>query len=88
RVIVVGNRGTIEINPRLLMSKETSVHGVSLSSSSLDEYEMINSYLQKGLTDGHFKPLLSQLYSLEEAAQAHKDVILNSGTCGRLSLII
>jgi NADPH2:quinone reductase len=34
RVIVVGNRGTIDINPRLLMAKETSVHGVMLSYSS------------------------------------------------------
>ena len=34
RVIVVGNRGNIEINPRLMMTKETSVHGVTLSSST------------------------------------------------------
>ena len=34
RVVVVGNRGTIDINPRLLMTKETSIHGVTLYSSS------------------------------------------------------
>jgi len=34
RVIVVGNRGNIDINPRLLMTKETSVHGVMLSYTS------------------------------------------------------
>ena len=34
RVIVVGNRGTIDINPRLLMTKETSIHGVTLFNSS------------------------------------------------------
>lgn len=34
RVIVVGNRGTIEINPRLLMAKETSIQGVALSGTT------------------------------------------------------
>ncbi len=35
RVVVVGNRGTTEINPRLLMTKETSICGMSLSGSTL-----------------------------------------------------
>jgi NADPH2:quinone reductase len=33
RVIVIGNRGTIDVNPRLLMAKETSVTGVTLFTS-------------------------------------------------------
>lgn len=34
RVVVVGNRGTVDINPRLIMIKETTVCGVMLSQSS------------------------------------------------------
>ena len=34
RVVVIGNRGTVDINPRLLMAKETSICGVTLFSSS------------------------------------------------------
>jgi len=34
RIIVIGNRGTIDINPRLLMAKETSICGVTLFSST------------------------------------------------------
>jgi NADPH2:quinone reductase len=34
RVVVIGNRGTVDINPRLLMAKETSICGVMLHSSS------------------------------------------------------
>ncbi len=33
RVVVIGNRGTIEVNPRLLMAKETTVTGVTLFTS-------------------------------------------------------
>jgi NADPH2:quinone reductase len=88
RVVVVGNRGTIEINPRLLMTKETSIHGIALSGSTLEELQMTNAYLQNGLQKGYFKPLLGKIYPLEQAAQAHTDVIYNSGTCGRLTLKI
>jgi NADPH2:quinone reductase len=34
RVVVVGNRGTVNINPRLMMIKETSICGVILARSS------------------------------------------------------
>lgn len=49
---------------------------------------MINAYLQNGLKQGFFKPLLGKTYPLEEAAQAHTDIISNSGTFGRLTLKI
>lgn len=34
RIVIVGNRGTININPRLMMTKETSVCGVIVSGST------------------------------------------------------
>ena len=34
RIVVIGNRGTIDVNPRLLMAKETNVCGVTLFSST------------------------------------------------------
>ncbi|UJR27381.1 hypothetical protein I4U23_008671 [Adineta vaga] len=88
RVVVVGNRGTIDINPRLLMAKETTIHGVTLYSSSEDEFQMVNAFLQNGLKHGYIKPFLGKIYPLEEASQAQTDVIHNSGTCGRLTLTI
>ncbi|CAF1316800.1 unnamed protein product [Rotaria sp. Silwood1] len=88
RVVIVGNRGTVDINPRLLMAKETSIYGVILFGSSEDEMSMINAYLQSGLKNGILKPFLGRIYPLEQAAQAQTDVIFNSGTCGRLTLKI
>jgi len=49
---------------------------------------MMNAYLQDGLKNGYLKVLLGKIYPLEEAAQAHTDVIYNSGTYGRLTLKI
>jgi len=86
RVVVIGNRGTIDFNPRLLMAKETSICGVTLFSSTEDDFGMINAYLQHGIQHGYLKPVLGKTYLLEEAAQAQTDVMQNSGTCGRLTL--
>ena len=42
RVIIVGNRGTIEINPRATMAKETSIIGCMLWQNSEVSYSMID----------------------------------------------
>ena len=34
RVVVIGNRGTIDINPRFLMTKETRILGITLIGST------------------------------------------------------
>ena len=47
---------------------------------------MTNAYLQYGLKQGNFKPVLGQVYPLEQAAQAQKDIIQNTGALGRLTL--
>lgn len=42
RVAVIGSRGTIEINPRDLMATESSVYGVALGQSSIEELNEIH----------------------------------------------
>jgi NADPH:quinone reductase-like Zn-dependent oxidoreductase len=49
---------------------------------------MINAYLQPGLQHGYLQPLVGRIYPLEEAAQAHTDIIASNGACGRLTLKI
>ena len=49
---------------------------------------MVNAFLQNGLKHGYIKPLLGKLYPLEEASQAHIDIMQNTGTCGRLTLTV
>lgn len=49
---------------------------------------MMNAYLQNGFQKGYLKPLLGRTYLLEEAAQAHTDIIHSSGAHGRITLKI
>jgi NADPH2:quinone reductase len=55
RVVVIGNRGTIEVNPRLLMAKETTVTGVTLFTS--DEVFKLNIWFRD-----FFKSLFQAAY--------------------------
>ncbi|XP_060248434.1 quinone oxidoreductase isoform X1 [Meriones unguiculatus] len=88
RVIVVGCRGPIEINPRDTMAKETSIIGVSLFSSTKEEFQQFAGILQAGMEKGWLKPVIGYEYPLEKAAQAHEDIIHRSGKMGKMILVL
>ncbi|EDL82539.1 rCG28670, isoform CRA_a [Rattus norvegicus] len=88
RVIVVGCRGSIEINPRDTMAKETSIIGVSLFSSTKEEFQQFAGILQAGIEKGWVKPVIGSEYPLEKAAQAHEDIIHSSGKMGKMILLL
>jgi len=84
KVMVIGCRGSIEINPRLTMGMESSIMGVMLFRATENEWKEMNDGLQKGMKDGWVRPVIQRTYELSEAYQAHRDVIVNSGTKGKL----
>lgn len=88
RVIVVGCRGTIEINPRDTMAKETSIIGVSLFSSTKEELQQFAGILQTGIEKGWVKPVIGSEYPLEKVVQAHEDIIHSSGKTGKMILLL
>ncbi|XP_009209327.1 quinone oxidoreductase isoform X2 [Papio anubis] len=88
RVIVVGNRGTIEINPRDTMAKESSIIGVTLFSSTKEEFQQYAAALQAGMEIGWLKPVIGSQYPLEKVAEAHKDIIHGSGATGKMILLL
>eukprot|EP00051_Salpingoeca_urceolata_P027956 m.484195 g.484195 ORF g.484195 m.484195 type:complete len:376 (+) comp23241_c0_seq1:51-1178(+) len=84
-VAIVGNRGNVEINPRLLMQKEAAVIGVM--GGTKEEIEEAFSAIDAGLRTGALKPLAGLTYSLEDAAAAHEEVIAHKqGSGGKILL--
>jgi len=75
RVAVIGSRGSIEINPRDLMSSESSVFGVALGQSSPEELHEAHAGMKAGLESGTLKPIVGEEIPLAEAARAHTEII-------------
>lgn len=86
RVVVVGSRGTVEINPRALMMRDASIHGLTLFNATPRELEDIHAAIRKGLEDGTLKPVVGRELLLAEAARAHV-AVLEPGAYGKIVLI-
>lgn len=86
RVIIVGSRGPVEVNPRDLMSREAFVQGVLLFATPAPEMAEIHARLRAGLSDGSLKPVIAKELPLAQAAQAHRDV-MSPGARGKIVLL-
>jgi NADPH2:quinone reductase len=86
RVIVIGNRGEITINPRELMARRGSVRGFTLWAAAESEVAEIHAGIAAGLDNGTLRPIVGKELPLQDAAQAHKD-ILASGAFGKIVLV-
>jgi len=75
RIIIVGNRGRIEITPRDIMFKESWVTGVMLMETTEEEKKQTVKWLEDGLSKGQLKPTAGKLFKLENSDQAHVEVI-------------
>lgn len=86
RIVVIGCRGTVDINPRLMMGKESQILGVMLGGANAEEWKEMHAFLEAGAEEGWVKPHVGKEYRLEEAADAQRDVIENKGALGKLVL--
>lgn len=77
RIVVVGNRGSLQFTPRLAMTKDATILGMSLFNSDQDQRDEIHRAIFANLADGALRPLISQKYPLDQAPAAHHDVIEN-----------
>jgi len=86
RVIIIGNRGEIAINPRDLMSRRASAKGFTIWALTPAEQAQIHAGIFAGLENGTLRPIVGKELPLAEAARAHKE-ILEPGAAGKIVLI-
>lgn len=86
RVVVIGNRGTVEINPRDLMARDASVHGMLLFNASEKELASIHSALVAGLANGTLRPVVGQELPLADVPRAH-EAVMEPGAHGKIVLV-
>ncbi len=86
RVVVVGNRGSIEINPRDAMGRDGSIIGMSLWNATPKDLVTIHAALVAGLENETLRPIIRHEIPLPEAARAH-EIIMEAGAYGNIVLI-
>jgi NADPH:quinone reductase len=86
RVVVIGSRGRVEIDPRDAMAREASILGMTLYSASEEELASMHAAFVAGLENGALRPVVSRELPLGEAAIAHH-AVLESSTLGKIVLI-
>jgi NADPH2:quinone reductase len=86
RIVIIGNRGTIDMSPRDAMAKDAAILGMMLLNITPEEARLIDTAIAVGLESGTMRPVVGKELPLEKAAQAHEDV-LAAGALGKIVLI-
>jgi len=86
RVVVVGNRGSLQFNPRVTMGKDATIYGMALFNAPRADFDQIHAAIFEGLTEGYLAPTISKTFVLADAPQAHHEVI-GSKAQGKIVMI-
>jgi NADPH2:quinone reductase len=85
RVIVIGSRGEVTINPRELMGRRASIRAFTFWAITAAEEADIHAGLFAGLENGTLRPIVGKKLLLADAGRAHEE-ILEPGAAGKIVL--
>jgi NADPH2:quinone reductase len=85
RVVIIGSRGTVEINPRDAMSRRATILGMLLFGATPREQSAIHPALYAGLENDTLRPIVGRELPLGEASQAHH-LVIESKAYGKIIL--
>jgi NADPH2:quinone reductase len=86
RVVIVGNRGALELNPRAIMGKDATIVGFTNWNALPEELAMAHAAIVAGMERSGFKPQVGKEMPLSDAARAH-EAVLAPGAYGKIVLI-
>jgi NADPH2:quinone reductase len=86
RVVVIGSRGRVEINPRDTMSRDAAILGMLLWNTPRHDAISIHSALAAGLENGTLRPVVGKEIPLADAPRAHQ-AVMQPGAYGKIVLI-
>lgn len=83
RVVVIGSRGSVEINPRDLMARDACVMGMALANADSQQLSQIHAAIYAGATAGFIRPVISQSFNLANTTLAH-EAVMQAGATGNI----
>jgi NADPH2:quinone reductase len=87
RVVVIGNRGRVEIDPRKAMARDAAILGMTLFNAKRDHPEEIHAGLLAGLDNGTLRPVIGKELPLGEAPTAQV-AVMEAGALGKIVLTV
>lgn len=85
RIIVIGCRGKVELDPRETMSRDASIQGMTLFNASPQDLAGIHAAIAAGMEKGFVYPVVSREIPLAQAAVAHH-AIMETSSLGKIVL--
>ena len=86
RVVVIGSRGRVEIDPRKAMGVDGAILGMTLFNADRAEFHEIHSGLVAGLESGTLTPVVSKEMPLSDAVKSHV-AVMEPGSLGKIVLV-
>jgi NADPH2:quinone reductase len=86
RVVAVGSRGRIEIDPRQTMGRDAAILGMTLFNLTPADLTSIHAAIGAGLANGSLAPVIAQELPLADAPRAHQ-LVMEPGALGKIVLI-
>jgi NADPH:quinone reductase len=86
RVVVIGNRGRVEIDPRKAMGKDGAILGMTLFNATRAEFNEIHAGLTAGLESGALTPVVAKELPLADAVKSHI-AVMEPGAQGKIVLV-
>ena len=86
RVVVIGSRGRVEIDPRKTMGRDAAILGMTLFNATREESGEIHAGLVAGLENGTLSPVIGKEFALADAPKAHA-AVMEPGAFGKIVLV-
>ena len=86
RVVVVGNRGRVEIDPRQTIGRDAAILGMTLFNVNDADMASIQAALVAGLANGTLNPVVGREMPLADVAKAH-EAVMEPGALGKIVLV-
>lgn len=85
RIVVVGSRGTLTVDPRAAMTRDLTVLGISLYNAPPEELAAAHAAIRRDLEAGILRSVVRCVLPLAEAPRAHA-LVLEPGALGKIVL--
>ena len=86
RIVLIGSRGRIEIDPRGIMGREAAVLGMVLFNVPAAEFGWMHAAIGAGLANGTLTPVVGREFPLADAPKAH-EAVMEPGALGKIVLV-